>query len=295
MAALKTLGKIKTIARNYPEPVNYFNGIDAFLEIVPQKVLLFHRDHQMGTESQIHYRFVLIAVLEQAGNVIVDGEMFHLEPGQGMLIFPHQSHHYTRFLSTDKVSWLFTTFEHDRAVVFERLLNTPFTYNEQDQERLLRLSNAFYSWLKNQEDIGQEAPLELSLLLSSLIRRQKSHIKKAGGKTTFDSPKHEFIQKITRYICQNLDRPLNTNDLAKIVSLSPSRFRVKFREAININLGEFIRRTRIHKACGLLHSSDLSITEISKICGFDSLYSFSRTFKNLIGKSPNLFRKDIRG
>ena len=294
MTTANQLKKIKALAVQYAEPASYFSGVDSYFDSLPRKVLQFHRDFQLGSEDKIHYRFVLIGVLSKTGSVIVDGEVFRLEPGQGILIFPHQAHHYTRFETPDKVSWLFTTFEHDKPEIFGPLHNTPFTFGSQDQERLLQLTDSFLNWSKTKVDIGQEVPLQLALLLSGLINRQKAFLKKAGGKPSHNSPKQEFIQKLTRYINNNLDQPLAIEELAKTMLLSPSRMRAKFREATNVSLGEFIRRTRIHRACGLLHSTDLNITEISEMCGFSSLFNFSRTFKKITEKSPNQFRKYVR-
>lgn len=294
MTATNLLKKINTLARQYKEPVTYFSGVDSYFDSLPRKVLQFHRDFQLGSEDKIHYRFVLIGVLSMPGSVIVDGEIFRLEPGQGILIFPHQAHHYTRFETSENVSWLFTTFEHDKPEIFGSLHNTPFTYGSKDQERLLHLTETFFNWSETKTDAGQEVPLQLALLLSGLINRQKSFLKKAGGKPVHNSPKHVFIQKLTRYINANLNQTLSVEDLAKTMSLSSSRLRTKFREATNISLGDFIRRTRIHRACGLLHSTDLTITEISEMCGFSSLYHFSRTFKKITEKSPNQFRKYVR-
>ena len=49
---------------------------------------------------------------------------------------------------------------------------------------------------------------------------------------------------------------------------------------------------RMHRAKELLISDEnLNIGEIAIECGYDSVYAFSRAFKNMVGMSPNKFRK----
>ena len=50
---------------------------------------------------------------------------------------------------------------------------------------------------------------------------------------------------------------------------------------------------RIEKAKEYLINDQLSITEISKKCGFQSPYYFSNTFKKEHGESPEKYRKKM--
>ena len=57
----------------------------------------------------------------------------------------------------------------------------------------------------------------------------------------------------------------------------------QFRMLTGGSFGHHLRELRITKACSLLHGTALSITQIAEQCGFESVYSFSRTFKTGIG------------
>lgn len=294
MTKVNIPSKIFSITRNLPEPKNLFTGIDCPLGEIPRQVLQFLRKRQLDPEDEVHSRFVLISVLSQSGSIILDGNLLNLEKGQGILILPYQSHHYTKFAYPQKVRWLFTTFEHNDIDAFEPLHNAPFTYDKTDLNRLNRFCELYGRWINHGEEAGLEAPLELGLLLSQLLLKQKNYIKRAGGKRIVESPQQLFIKKITHYIHHHMDHPLTINQLAEVMMISPSRLRSKFRESIDMSLGDFVRRSRVHKACGLLHSSNKNITEIAEACGFDSLYTFSRTFKRITGRSPVIFRKNKR-
>jgi AraC family transcriptional regulator len=286
--------KLQEALKHFKEPENYFAGIATALTLFPENVLQFHRTRQLETEKEIHHRFVLIFVIRESGHVIVDGEVLPLKTGQAILIFPYQSHYYTRFSHPKNISWLFTTFELGDASRLRPLKGIPLTFNEFEQKKLSNLIEIFSAWYAEKQEDGSEAPLELGLLLISLLRRQQTVIKGSGKKQGPDHPDHSFIQRVMNYVYNNIEKPINISDLAVALAISQSRLRTRFREAVNISLGEFIRRTRIQRACALLHNSDISVSRIADKCGFNSIYSFSRTFRQVTLKSPSDFRKNLK-
>jgi AraC-like DNA-binding protein len=289
--------QIEKAARLLPQPKSLFSGVECIVKTLPGNVLQFHRrdeTHMAAKKAFFHHRFVLIACLHESGHIILDGEVFRIDPGQGVLVFPYQSHYYMRFEHPRRISWLFTTFEYQTPDDLEPLRNTPFTYEKRDFERLLRVTEAYREWLKTRKDAGTEVPLETALLLSGLLQRQSRYIKRAGGRVLSDVSHADFFRKVALFIHRNLGRKIDVREIAQIVHLSSSRLRARFRHSLGISLGEFIRRTRIHRACALLHSTDLNITQVSSESGFDSLFSFSRAFRHLVGKPPTAFRKEMQ-
>jgi AraC-like DNA-binding protein len=263
--------------------------------VLPRNILQFTRREQPRPEVSFHHRFVMIAALREGGGVILDGEVFRVEPGQGVLIFPFQSHHFTPFAHPRNVRWLFTTFEHADPGMLEPLRNTPFTLEPRDAERLQALTGVFLSWrAKGDAPVPEAAPL-LALLLTGLVARQRRYLKRVGGAPGAIEGPATFVARISRHVYANLGRGIPIRELAGVAALSPSRLRARFREALGIPLGLFIRRTRIHRACGLLHSTGKNVSEVAAACGFESLYSFSRAFKQVMGQSPRAYRAGLSG
>jgi len=298
IAKRKIHHEIEKLAKRLPEPVNLYAGVQPVLSALPENVLQFlrHNERYMLVNKPFsHHRFVLTACLKGPGYIIVDGEMYRIEPGQGMLVFPYQNHHWTRFEHPAGISWLFTTFEYRVPEELEPLRGTPFTFEESDLERLLRMLRISCRSFRQGRNVRSEMPMEAGLLLSGLLQRQHRYIKRAGGKLLPDAADVKFLKPLFAFMHRNLKGPIDISGIADCVHLSPSRLRARFKHALGISLGNFIRRTRIHKACGLLHSTDRSVSEIAEECGFDSVYSFSRAFHQVVGKPPRNFRIDIRG
>ena len=61
----------------------------------------------------------------------------------------------------------------------------------------------------------------------------------------------------------------------------------------NLSFGEYIRKLRIEKAIDLLHSSNLSLSEIAYLTGFSDQSHFTRIFKRHTSQSPAEFRKSL--
>ncbi|MDD5675513.1 MAG: hypothetical protein PHC61_15190, partial [Chitinivibrionales bacterium] len=99
-------------SKNIPLPGNYFSGTKPPSLELPRSILIFSRNRgeELGTGSFHHFRYVLIFNLKTAGMVMADNGLFHLRPGNALLIFPYQFHRFLE-LQTESLTWLFLTFE----------------------------------------------------------------------------------------------------------------------------------------------------------------------------------------
>lgn len=80
-------------------------------------------------------------------------------------------------------------------------------------------------------------------------------------------------------------------DLAQIAGMSRSAFAKKFQNEIGRTPIEYLRDWRLMRARRLLSSTNFSINEIAEQCGYDSLPSFSKLFKNRFDIGPSAYRK----
>lgn len=83
----------------------------------------------------------------------------------------------------------------------------------------------------------------------------------------------------------------DTSDMADSVNLSRSRFAVVYKELFGISPKKDLIKARVSKAEYLLSVGTLSLTEISEICGYQSIYHFIRQFRAVTGSTPGAYRK----
>ena len=56
--------------------------------------------------------------------------------------------------------------------------------------------------------------------------------------------------------------------------------------------GRYLTRRRVERACELLRSVNLTVTEVCMLVGFSSLGTFSRRFADIVGRSPSAYRRE---
>lgn len=83
-------------------------------------------------------------------------------------------------------------------------------------------------------------------------------------------------------------QPLDVPALAGIAHVSPAHFARTFGETPH----RYLQRRRVERAMFLLRESDRSVTDICYEVGFGSTGTFSRTFSDIVGRSPRTYRKE---
>jgi AraC-like DNA-binding protein len=86
--------------------------------------------------------------------------------------------------------------------------------------------------------------------------------------------------------------PVGIPALAAAAGYSTTHFIRAFRAAYGETPGAYRTRRRVERACELLRSVNLSVTEICHAVGFTSLGSFSARFSGLMGQSPSAYRAE---
>jgi AraC-like DNA-binding protein len=99
------------------------------------------------------------------------------------------------------------------------------------------------------------------------------------------------IRALCDYIEQHLTEQFGLKGLARRAGYSPSYLSSLFSRATGQGLAQYISRKRIAFAQELLHSTNRKVVEICYDVGFRDLAHFNRTFKKVVGVTPNQFRE----
>ncbi|MFF5127566.1 helix-turn-helix domain-containing protein [Streptomyces syringium] len=87
-------------------------------------------------------------------------------------------------------------------------------------------------------------------------------------------------------------QPLDVPALARIAHVSPAHFTRTFRATFGETPHRYLQRRRVERAMFLLRETDRSVTDICFEVGFGSPGTFSRTFSDIVGRSPRTYRKE---
>ena len=102
------------------------------------------------------------------------------------------------------------------------------------------------------------------------------------------------LRRVVAYVDQNYMHKLTLEDIAQHVYLNKTYVGQMFTKYLGINFSNYLEGIRIQNACRLLHSTDLSITEIAKASGYASQSYFTKVFKKRLGVGPLQYRSDYR-
>ena len=82
-------------------------------------------------------------------------------------------------------------------------------------------------------------------------------------------------------------------EAASMMGLSASYFSRYFHKMSGMTFSQYLNTIRIEKAIELLKADKYTITEISYLCGFETIRHFNRVFKEITGMTPRLIPKDF--
>ncbi|MFF8896718.1 helix-turn-helix domain-containing protein [Streptomyces lydicus] len=86
-------------------------------------------------------------------------------------------------------------------------------------------------------------------------------------------------------------QPLDVAALARIAHVSEAHFSRVFRATFGETPHRYLQRRRVERAMFLLRETERRVTDISFEVGFNSPGTFSRTFHDIVGRSPREYRK----
>ncbi len=130
----------------------------------------------------------------------------------------------------------------------------------------------------------RELPRHLVKLLDLLVDLVTREQARDGS-----DPYRVLIDRACRRLVE--DPRLSLESLATELRMSYERFRKVFRELMGVSPGEYRIRRRIDRARALLQTRDLPIKAVAEELGYPNPYAFSAQFKQLVGESPEAFRR----
>lgn len=108
---------------------------------------------------------------------------------------------------------------------------------------------------------------------------------------THDTKNHFRLETAREIFLRHPEKEWSLKEMAETCGYSVSRFSSLYTEQFGCSPKADLIRTRIERAKQMLHYGNHSITEIAELCGFHSIYYFSRYFKEWTGYTPSEYTK----
>lgn len=132
----------------------------------------------------------------------------------------------------------------------------------------------------------------LSKLIFLLAEHHTSPQKSPSAKLLRDT---ERIKLMLQYVQDHYNEELSTAKIAQSAAISESECLRCFRSMIGTTPIQYTKQLRIQKAVELLESTDQKVADIGALCGFQEMSYFAKSFREIKGCTPSIYRKQYKG
>ncbi|SHI48707.1 AraC family transcriptional regulator [Aquimarina spongiae] len=102
------------------------------------------------------------------------------------------------------------------------------------------------------------------------------------------------INLIFNFVQEEFRRHITLEEIADKVSMSVPGFCRYFKKVTGKTFTQFVNEYRLVHAAKLLHEKQTSITDICYESGFSNFSHFSKLFKQFSGKTPSMYRNELK-
>jgi transcriptional regulator GlxA family with amidase domain len=158
---------------------------------------------------------------------------------------------------------------------------------------------------------GVTAGIDLALALvaddhghpaaAAVARQLVVYLQRSGGQAQFSAllaaqaadtaPLRDLLPWIRDHLTEDLSVPA----LARRVNLSERQFTRVFKAETGATAAQHVEAVRLESACRLLETTDRTIEQVAKACGFGTPETMNRAFRRRLGTTPGDHRHHFRG
>ena len=235
--------------------------------------------------AHFHDEMEIVMVLRGSGRVCYNGTYYNQTTGSVLFVPPRVIHSYDN--RTENFMGIAMFMEMNR--IKELILHPnamhptdPVWIDPEMSHPVWSLSQAVLN-ASNDVDITS-----MSLLVCGII----NEILKCY---TFTKPSYQgtSLQKILEYCLKHYREPLTVCSLASALSLSEGYISHLFSNRLHQSFPDYINALRVNEATRMMTDMEISLSDISIACGFNTTRTFNRVFLKQFGVSPREYRKRI--
>lgn len=249
--------------------------------------------------SHWHSAIEIIMPIENAYDVIVEEESFHVKPKELLLIPSGKLHAIIAPSTGSRFIYLFDLSPIEKLHGFsgiQSLMSEPLYMNNRTYPMVFEEIYHLLEQIK-EEYFSNKEYSELciySLLLQLFSKLGYNHI---SANNLFPNVRlykqSEYVQKfnsLLEYIDKHYMEELDLEVIASSIGFSKFHFSRLFKQYTGLTFRDYITFRRIKAAEALLTEPKLSITEIALQSGFSSISTFNRIFKQEKNCTPSEYR-----
>ena len=243
-------------------------------------------EQDWNSNLHMHYFSELFYVTHGKGMFQVEERKFQIQKGDLILVNPNIAHTESSE-KKEPLEYIVLGVDHLKFLIYDAREYLLFHSSELDEN----LDFYFQTILKEAEEKKKEYENVCEHLLAALIlqltRRTKTPVEVVDSETNGSRE----CSRVKRYIDASFAEELTLEQLAEIACLNKYYLAHQFSKMYGIAPMSYLQQKRIFASQELLSSTDLTLGEIARQCGYSSQSYFTQCFRKMCGMSPGMYRK----
>ena len=241
----------------------------------------------------IHPQIELLVVFEGMQGMCINGIEYTASAGDCMIVFPNIVHSLVSKgdsnVNAPLIIFSLNVIPDYKHVFLSKMPSSPLV--RLDQEEFAQLKFVIQNMYKAKPDAKQDMLLKgyIYMILAYIVGQQ-TMIERPTN--TIISGSSDLLLRIIDFIGNNFSEQLTLDYVASHLNISSIHLSHIFSTQLRMNFRTYINAIRINYAQNLLRSSDMSITDICYLCGFNNQKTFNGAFKKICGITPREYRSN---
>lgn len=231
----------------------------------------------------IHY------VTKGCGFYEVNGHKYTVSEGDIFIIYPNEivTYYSPDIKNTWSFCWLGFSGKNAESYFSETAI-PPDTYviSLKSKRFVSNIYNCVEYVDDNKNDISQ-------LLLNSYLLNALSLLEKHYKTKNTVSQPTEIVERAIRYIEFNYMNSITVKDLCQYLYLDRTYVYRLFKKYTGSSPEKYIINYKIRRSLDLINADKFTMTEIAEAVGINSIYYFSKLFKQVMGISPSEYKRNL--
>ena len=230
-----------------------------------------------------HTEYELVFIISGNAEIMINNTLFNVSKDNIIFISSEDIH----YIRSDKDSII-------RVLKIDRELLKPVAEKYTLSSPVMENSYSFFSISTEIKQELEQKQQNYSIIADCTALKLTAEIfrgEKASKHSAPSNSSNEKFKELLRLISERYSY-LTFEEAADFMCLSQPYFSKYFHRMSGMTFTQYINIVKVSAASDLISEKKMSFTEIAAICGFGTIRSFNRVFKELTGISPTQFALD---